>query len=395
MLGLPERTEFNKRIPKQKFYENMDVSPALKRVFVEQIRIIYWRNKLAATTMNIAAGEEVTEIEVFEVRLQEPQFDETVLRQIDKEIPYHILFLLTCDRKEQAWIGYKEAAASGSNAFKVIQYYHTDWVPEGSLSFSIDGLNMDAVYATTVSRRRARVANRLFGSVILFAAALVLLGYMAMFLIGLELTTVERYHIVLGWVESDSYAGSRLCLAAIVVLFLALVGLFALAYRRMTKETRFRPLAVVLPALPALVGAAAVGWQRVQTALAGMPDYSIDQRTMLIQRDELEEALQTAGQGAQTGAAIVTAVLVVALLVLWRVTHGRAPLVSAVMLAVYAAIWMPNSALWLDIGYEEFIQVGGTEDITIQLLGLSLLLLLTVLCAGIALFADSLRRKKA
>ena len=39
---------------------------ALKRVFVEQIRIIYWRNKLAATTMNIAAGEEVTEIEVFE-----------------------------------------------------------------------------------------------------------------------------------------------------------------------------------------------------------------------------------------------------------------------------------------------------------------------------------------
>ena len=72
MLGLPERTEFNKRIPKQKFYENMDVSPSLKRVFVEQIRIIYWRNKLAATTMNIAAGEEVTEIEVFEVRVQEP-----------------------------------------------------------------------------------------------------------------------------------------------------------------------------------------------------------------------------------------------------------------------------------------------------------------------------------
>lgn len=248
---------------------------------------------------------------------------------------------------------------------------------------------------TTVSRRRARVANRLFGSVILFAAALVLLGYMAMFLIGLELTTIERYHIVLGWVESDSYAGTRLCLAAIVVLFLALVGLFALAYRRMTKETRFRPLAVVLPALPALVGAAAVGWQRVQTALAGMPDYSIDPRTMLIQRDELEEALQTAGQGALTVSAIAATVLVVALLVLWRVTHGRVPLVNAVMLAVYAAIWLPNSTLWLDIGYEEFIQVGGTEDITIQMLGLALLLLLTALCAGIALFADSLRRKKA
>lgn len=150
MLGLPERTEFNKRIPKQKFYENMDVSPALKRVFVEQIRIIYWRNKLATTTMNIAAGETVTEIEVFEIRLQEGQLEESVLRQIDREIPYHILFLLTYEGKEQAWIGYKEAAASGSNSFKVSRYYHTEWMPENSLQLSIDGLNLDAVYAGLV-----------------------------------------------------------------------------------------------------------------------------------------------------------------------------------------------------------------------------------------------------
>lgn len=83
-----------------------------------------------------------------------------------------------------------------------------------------------------------------------------------------------------------------------------------------------------------------------------------------------------------------------ALLVLWRVTHGRVPIVSAVMLAVYAVIWLPSNALWLDIGYEQFIEVGGTENMTIQLVGLGILLLLTALCAGIALFADSLRRKK-
>lgn len=150
MLGLPKTTEFNKRIPKQKFYENMDVTPSLKRCFVEQIKLIYWRNKLATTTMNIAAGETVTEIEVFEIRLQEGQLEESVLRQIDREIPYHILFLLTYEGKEQAWIGYKEAAASGSNIFKVSRYYHTEWMPENSLQFSIDGLNLDAVYAGLV-----------------------------------------------------------------------------------------------------------------------------------------------------------------------------------------------------------------------------------------------------
>ena len=150
MLGFPASTEFGKRIPKQKFYENLEVSPALRRVFVDQIRLVYWRNKLAASTLNIAAGEAVTEIEVFEVRLNDPQLDEAVLKQIDNEIPYHILFILTCDGKAQAWIGYKEAAASGSNAFKVSRYYHTDWMLEDELHLSINGLNMDAIYESLV-----------------------------------------------------------------------------------------------------------------------------------------------------------------------------------------------------------------------------------------------------
>lgn len=150
MLGFPVSTEFNKRIPKQKFYDNLDVSPTLRRVFVDQIRLVYWRNKLAASTLNIAAGEAVTEIEVFEVRLNEPLLDEAVLKQIDKEIPYHLLFILTCDGKAQAWIGYKEAAASGSSAFKVNRYYHTDWMPEDELQLRIDSLNMDTVYESLV-----------------------------------------------------------------------------------------------------------------------------------------------------------------------------------------------------------------------------------------------------
>ena len=150
MFGLPQSTEFNKRIPKQKFYEQIDISPALKRFFVEQIRLIYWRNKLAATTMNVAAGEQVTEIEVFELRLNSNTLDESVLRQIDKEIPYHIVFLLEYEGKYQAWIGYKEAAKAGKNAFKVSRYYHTEWLPEAELPIRIVGLNTDTVYENLV-----------------------------------------------------------------------------------------------------------------------------------------------------------------------------------------------------------------------------------------------------
>ena len=146
MLGFPQTTEFNKRIPKQKFYENMEVSPALKRVFVEQIRLIHWRNKLATSTMNIAPGEKVTEIEVIEIKLTGPQLSEAVLRQIDKEIPYHILFILSFDGKVQAWTGHKEATEGGNKAFKVNKYYHTEWMPEEELKLKIEGLNLDAVW---------------------------------------------------------------------------------------------------------------------------------------------------------------------------------------------------------------------------------------------------------
>lgn len=150
MIGLPKTTEFNKRIPKQKFYENMDISPVLKKVFVEQVKIIYWRNKIAASTTNLAAGNDVTELEVFEVRLSSPVLDDSLLRQIDKEIPYHILFLLEYQGKYQAWIGYKEAAAFGNKAFKLNGYYHTEWLDEDELPLKLDGLSVDAVYENFV-----------------------------------------------------------------------------------------------------------------------------------------------------------------------------------------------------------------------------------------------------
>ncbi len=150
MIGLPESTEYNRRIPKQKFYENLTVPPALKRLFIDQVKVIYWRNKIAATTMNLAAGEMVTEIEIFEVKLNVSKLDESVLRQIDKEIPYHIVFFLEYEGKYQAWTAYKEAAISGNNAFKVGNYYHTEWMEESELPLKVDGLNIDKVYENFV-----------------------------------------------------------------------------------------------------------------------------------------------------------------------------------------------------------------------------------------------------
>ena len=143
MLGLPRTTEYNRRIPKQKFYEKIDISPALKKVFTEQVSAIYWRHKIAATTTNLAVGESVTEIEVFEIKLSSPSLDTELLRVIDREIRYHILFVLEYQGKYQAWIAYKE-----SGRRRVGSYYHTEWMSE--LRLRLEGLSLDRVYENFV-----------------------------------------------------------------------------------------------------------------------------------------------------------------------------------------------------------------------------------------------------
>ena len=150
MLNLPQSTAYNRRFPKQKFYDNLSVSTELKRVFIKQINTIYWRNKIASSTVNVGLGETVEEIEVLEMRLNQRGLDKRILQLIDKKISYNILFLLTFEGEVQAWIGYKEQSQTRARTFKPGTYYHTEWLPMDELILKLDGFTMDAVYESFI-----------------------------------------------------------------------------------------------------------------------------------------------------------------------------------------------------------------------------------------------------
>ena len=158
MLALPPTTEFNKRIPKQKFYGHINANTAIKSQFAAQVKTIYWRNKIAASTLNIAAGSIMPELEVFEINLNTPNISENVLRQIDIAIPYYILFLLEYNGKYQAAIAFKEVTENKN--IKVNKYYHTNWLDKNELSLKMEGLSVDVIYENFVRQIAGEYLNR-------------------------------------------------------------------------------------------------------------------------------------------------------------------------------------------------------------------------------------------
>lgn len=142
MIKLPKDT-YTKiiKIPKKIFYEKLEINSNLKRIFVENIESILWKNKIVAENINVADGKEVSEIHIFYIQLNKLLSVDKVFRQIDKVIPYHIIFVLEYENKYQAWIGYKEATLTGNNAFKVEKYYHTEWKNKEDLTLSLEGLD--------------------------------------------------------------------------------------------------------------------------------------------------------------------------------------------------------------------------------------------------------------
>lgn len=146
MFNLPKDTEFNKRVPKKMFYENIEISPKVKKIFTEELKTIYWTHKIAEETVNISKGNNVDEIEVIMLRLNQKSLDESVLLQMDRGIPYHILYVMEYEGMYRMAIGYKEESKSSKNAFKVEKYYYSDWMEEEEISIPVEGIDMDRVY---------------------------------------------------------------------------------------------------------------------------------------------------------------------------------------------------------------------------------------------------------
>jgi hypothetical protein len=146
LFNLSKRTYYNKRIPKQKFYDNLKVNTKLEKQFTSEIESIYWKHKISPETLNISAGKSVQEIEIIEITVRQQGISAKIIEAIDREIPYHIFFVLRYHDLVQLWISYKESSKNREGKFKVDSYYNTAWNKHDELDLTVEGLNLDKVY---------------------------------------------------------------------------------------------------------------------------------------------------------------------------------------------------------------------------------------------------------
>lgn len=126
-MEFPEKTIINQKIPKKRFYDNIKLKTKIKNRFKEEIDSIIFRNKFSKKTIGIEKTKEVEEIFIFEIKLKENKYleqIESLLKIIDKAIPYPILFKFNIHNNIIYKIAIKRRNEININ-YSIIDFYET------------------------------------------------------------------------------------------------------------------------------------------------------------------------------------------------------------------------------------------------------------------------------
>lgn len=139
MLGLPSTTEVGRRFPKEAFYRNLKMSPAVKESFVRDIEAITVANSVKATTANIADGARVHEILVMRIDLKGDIVPEGAIEAINGANAGKKIFVCVDDGK-------------GCLVVKMSKLIIGPWRPLNELRLEISSESLDVLWDTLASQ---------------------------------------------------------------------------------------------------------------------------------------------------------------------------------------------------------------------------------------------------
>lgn len=140
MLGLPASTEIKKLITKKKVFEHFgsDMSADRRKSFDADIGRIILTNEISPVSLNLADGNEVHSFFVVQVVLRQKDYDKQNIAMLAKMFGQNLVLVLEYEEQRRL-------------ALWQTHLITNEWAAADSLSISINGLNMDAVWAGAVT----------------------------------------------------------------------------------------------------------------------------------------------------------------------------------------------------------------------------------------------------
>jgi hypothetical protein len=152
LYAWPEAAAFGRVIPKAKIYEHAGANRPLKEGFVREVEQIIWSHKLAPETINLAATDAVTEIQVFRIAQKTTVLDRELLRAIDKAIPFPLIFELSHGGRIKLVAAWKRRSGADRACWVVGDYFEEDWLPEEAPRAPLPvAMNLGALYERLLS----------------------------------------------------------------------------------------------------------------------------------------------------------------------------------------------------------------------------------------------------
>lgn len=133
MLTFPKQAVVGSILHKEKFYENLKLSNEIREHFVSDVKRIILEYKLAANTINIPKGEEVSEILVLSIEQKKPAIDYRIVENIARQNSHKILFIIKYQDMGQLAVYFKKL-------------YKTAWMPLAEINLEAKGFDLDSVW---------------------------------------------------------------------------------------------------------------------------------------------------------------------------------------------------------------------------------------------------------
>lgn len=146
-LNFPTSTIVARNVPKNAFYKRAKAqrTTALRTFLTEAFESILWLYKLHPSTLNIADGQQVHEIDVFYCKMSTTHIDERLLSELDMLLPRHTLYIMERDGSTDLMMFPKTINAQGH----IVQNGKMEaWtnVDLSATPLTITGHDMDMLY---------------------------------------------------------------------------------------------------------------------------------------------------------------------------------------------------------------------------------------------------------